>query len=150
MSNLVMDSVDDMWSLAKQKNIKIKQELIDDVYVMGDRLLLARCITNLLSNAIKYTFENRQVWVKISIRDEFVAVDVIDEGPGITKDNQKKLFERFVRFEETKHVEGIGLGLSFVKVVIDKHNGRIECRSEYGHGCQFSILLPVAPPDEVV
>ncbi len=150
MSNLVMDSADDMWSLAKQKNIKIKQELIDDAYVLGDRLLLSRCITNLLSNAIKYTFENRQVWVKMSIRDNFAVVDFIDEGPGISKENQKKLFERFVRFEETKHVEGIGLGLSFVKVVVDKHNGKISCTSEYGHGCQFSILLPLAPPDEVV
>ena len=147
MGNLVMDVVDDMWSLSQQKNIKLFQQLIDDAYVLGDRLLLTRCVTNLLSNAIKYTFENREIFIKLYIEHTNLVLDIIDDGPGISSENQKKLFERFVRFEQTQHIEGIGLGLTFVKIVIDKHNGQILCRSELGQGSTFSIVLPLAPPD---
>jgi signal transduction histidine kinase len=147
ITNLVMDVIDDMWALAKQKNIKINQEFADDEYVLGDRSLLSRCITNLLNNAIKYTPNDRQIWIKTTKKGPNFLLRIIDEGPGISQDNQKKLFQRFTRFQETAHIDGVGLGLSFVKVVVDKHEGHITCHSEYGKGCQFALSLPIAASD---
>ncbi len=147
ITNLVMDVIDDMWVLAKQKNIKINQEFSDDEYVLGDRSLLSRCVTNLLNNAIKYTPENRQIWIKSSKKGSNFLLRIIDEGIGISQENQKKLFKRFTRFKETEHIDGVGLGLSFVKVVVDKHQGHIACSSEYGKGCQFTLSLPIIVSD---
>ncbi len=144
IANLVMDVSDDMWPLARKKNIKLDCQIIEDVYVLGDRLLLNRCLANLVSNAIKYTDTNKNIFMNMELgKSKDIIINIIDEGMGISEKNQTQLFEKFVRFEETKNIEGIGLGLVFVKIVVEKHKGTIVCNSEVGKGTKFSITIPI-------
>lgn len=144
-ANLAFDVIDEMWPLAHKKHLKIEQNIQEDCYIMGDGPLLTRVLHNLLSNAIKYTPENRRIFVKIHTEKrgtQAIAVcSIKDEGLGISETDQRKLFERYARFHSNQRIEGIGLGLAFVKMVIDGHQGTIRCQSQSGKGSNFIIEL---------
>ncbi len=150
MANLMMDVVDDMWPLANKKQLHIHQHLDEEIYIMGDKVLLSRVFMNILSNAIKYSAENKNIRIHLYKQlkredgKEWAMCNIIDEGPGISDQNQKKLFQRYERFTEEKNTEGIGLGLVFVKTVVDGHAGRISCKSKLGYGTAFMVELPLA------
>lgn len=110
-----------------------------DAKIWADPDCLERILMNLLSNAFKYTPFGKKIQVLIDDNEKFLTIEIKDEGIGISKEKQKKLFNRFVSFNEDKNKPSTGIGLSIVKELVDKHGGKITIESEEGKGSCFSI-----------
>jgi two-component system phosphate regulon sensor histidine kinase PhoR len=111
--------------------------------VSGDRNYLLIVITNLVENALKYARE-AEVTIRISSELHYKKIAVQDNGMGIEKRYLRKIFKKFYRVPDgdLASARGFGLGLSFVKRIIDAHHGKIEVESAYGSGSTFRIKLP--------
>lgn len=146
---LLLDATDEMWSLVTAKHIAITVKVDDgDYWVKVDRTLMTRVLTNLLSNAINYSPENTaiacSVWAEQHEGIRHVVCRIQDHGYGIAPADQARLFQRFRRVEapnQPRH-EGVGLGLVFVKAVIERHNGEIHFSSIVGEGTTFTFSVP--------
>jgi heavy metal sensor kinase len=114
--------------------------------IKADRTQIGRLVTNLISNAVKYTPSGGRVKVELKCRDEVVLLIVSDTGVGIAADHLPHIFDRFyrVRKMQTKSVQGLGLGLSFVAWIVQVHGGKIDVDSVEGKGTTFTVSLPVA------
>jgi signal transduction histidine kinase len=114
--------------------------------VWGNPLRLGQAVSNLIGNAIKYTPEGGRIEIEIAAQEGQVIMTVSDDGIGIPADDLAHIFEKFYRVKgpETDGIAGSGLGLSLVKSIVEKHNGRIWVRSEAGVGSAFTIVLDVA------
>ena len=112
--------------------------------VQADKIHLTNVVFNLVDNALKYT-EKIPV-IKVGTRNEAqgIVVFVEDNGIGISKENQRKIFDKLYRVPtgNIHNVKGFGLGLSYVKAIVDKHNGWIKVNSELNKGSRFEILIP--------
>jgi two-component system phosphate regulon sensor histidine kinase PhoR len=131
---------------AEEKRITVESAGLSDLpSVHGDALALQQVFLNLLDNAVRYTPEDG----RISIRGEVVLhqlmVSITDNGPGIPKTEQGRVFERFYRTDAARSREagGTGLGLSIAKHLAEAHGGRIELHSEIGQGTTFTVVLPL-------
>lgn len=115
--------------------------------VQGSITQLRQAVANLVSNAIKYTPEGGHIVVMVRHERGRVAISVQDDGYGISPERQARIFERFYRAREpgTEHVSGTGLGLSLVKTVVERHEGRVWFSSVPGEGSTFGFWLPEAP-----
>ena len=117
--------------------------------VTGDKRKLREAIGNLVSNALKYSPSGTAVDVSVHDGEEAVAVEVADEGPGLSENDQNRLFAAFQRLtpKPTGGESSSGLGLYIVKQVVDLHDGNVEVDSTVGEGSTFRISFPVAEPD---
>ncbi len=112
-------------------------------YIFGDPIRLRQMIGNLLDNAIKYSKPGGSVKFDANSEDEQIILRISDNGPGIPRDEQPFLFERFFRASNVPdEIPGTGLGLSIVKSILDNHNGRIWVDSKVGEGTTFTVVLP--------
>jgi signal transduction histidine kinase len=111
----------------------------------GDRKLLRQVIENLFLNAIKYSPDGGEIKCKIRMRNDLnkLFFSIEDQGIGMTKEEVKKVFDRFYRAKNnfTENIAGLGLGLSICKDVVEAINGNIYCESEFGKGSKFTIEL---------
>ncbi|MFR4352108.1 MAG: sensor histidine kinase [Roseburia sp.] len=109
-----------------------------------DRGRLQQVVSNLLSNAIKYTDDGKQIEIVVENRADGAVLTVADEGIGIPKEEQKKVFERFYRIDKShsRKTGGAGIGLAIVKVIVQAHGGKVELESEKGKGSRFHVYLP--------
>ena len=114
------------------------------ITVYGQAALLREALDNLLSNAVKYTPANGQITVNLSADADFALLRVIDTGYGIPEESQDRLFSPFfrARTQETRRINGTGLGLHIVKNIVERHNGTVYFESEYGKGSSFGFMLP--------
>jgi signal transduction histidine kinase len=115
---------------------------------MVDPQRFAQVIDNLVSNAVKYTPSGGRVEVDLSVTHERVELVVIDTGIGISVRDRNHVFSRFFRTRHAaqRSIQGIGLGLSITKAIVDSHGGRIEVESEEGRGSTFRVRLPLDVP----
>lgn len=140
--------VDDVVSLqepqAADRGITITTKLPEQLPIItGDYNRLKQVLLNLTNNAIKYNIAQGQVTITITDLDNEVMIAISDTGPGIAKENQAHLFERFYRIPDGEgFTEGTGLGLSISARIMQEHGGRIEVNSERGHGSTFRCYLP--------
>lgn len=128
---------------AKDSNILIHSEVIDDeVYISYEEVY--QLLKNIIENAIKYGKNGGNVWVNITTVDNNLLIEIKDDGIGIPKTDQSRIFERFYRVDKarSKSTGGTGLGLSIVKHIVLNYNGSIELESEEGLGTKVSIYLP--------
>lgn len=116
--------------------------------VRADRDSLNMVLVNLLENAWKYTGENKRISVETKREGNRVVFAVEDNGIGIAKREQVKIFDRFYQVDRklTRNAEGCGLGLSIVKQIVDAHGGKISVESEPGKGSRFLVSMPVCRP----
>lgn len=135
-----MGSID---KYAKQKDITLifdtnKEECIVSV----DPQALDRICINIISNAIKFSPIGSFIYVTLMIDDENVKISIVDNGLGISKDDQKKIFERFNQGSKKSEYNGSGIGLDLVKSLVELHDGKITLKSELNKGSDFTVILP--------
>src|SRR5690554_248920 len=116
----------------------------DEPIVNADEVHITNILFNLLDNAVKYSEEAPHVVVKTENRKMGVSISIQDNGIGIAKDEVKHIFDQFYRVStgDQHDVKGFGLGLYYVKLIIDKHGGKINVQSKLGEGSIFTIWLP--------
>jgi two-component system phosphate regulon sensor histidine kinase PhoR len=121
------------------------QLLAENSYIKGDDVHITNVIFNLLDNAVKYSKEKPFIELSTENKNGFVVVQVKDHGIGIPKEHQTQIFERFYRVPtgNVHNVKGFGLGLSYVKRIVDVHNGKIKVESTVGKGTRFRIYFPI-------
>lgn len=112
--------------------------------VTGDAFHISNAISNLLDNALKYSKENLDIILSTESNERGIMIRVADHGIGISKEHLELIFEKFYRVPNgnVHNVKGFGLGLSYVKEIVDKHLGQVEVSSKPGKGSVFSIFLP--------
>lgn len=129
-----------------QKGTKIHYLQADEpCFVDGDPVHLTNVFYNLIDNALKYGGPDGIITVTCSRDTDNVHISVKDNGPGIAKIYRERIFDRFFRVPDNPdvhNVKGSGLGLHYVKQIIEKHGGTIQLRTETGKGCNFMINLP--------
>jgi two-component system phosphate regulon sensor histidine kinase PhoR len=115
-----------------------------ETLIKGDEVHITNVMFNLLDNAMKYSTGNPEITVSTEDKNDHIVVMVKDNGIGIPKEHQSQIFDRFYRVPtgNVHNVKGFGLGLSYVKQVIDMHNGKIKVDSAVNKGTVFSIFLP--------
>ena len=116
----------------------------DDLIVQADKLHLNNILLNLLDNAVKYSKERPVINIQISNKNHALQLVVADKGIGIMKEYQKKVFDKFFRVPtgNIHNVKGFGLGLNYVKKIVDVHGWAIKLESVYGQGSTFIISIP--------
>lgn len=112
----------------------------------ADRVHLTNIIYNLVDNALKYTEQKPSIKISTENQNHGIQISVSDNGIGISKDNQKKIFDTFYRVPtgNIHNVKGFGLGLSYVKAAVEKHGGLVTVESETGKGSTFKIFIPLS------
>lgn len=115
------------------------------VPVSADRHRLEQVLANLLDNAFKYTPRDTPVRVRLEAGPSSARVSIRDEGPGISSEDQARLFQRFQRVASSIHQPGLGLGLYISREIIERHGGTLDVRSAPGGGTVFSFQLPLEP-----
>ncbi|MGO4814388.1 CHASE2 domain-containing protein [Cupriavidus sp. 2MCAB6] len=145
LAGVVLDATDELWALASAARIALKIELEEEqTQVVAEPVLLVRAIANLVSNAIKFSPPQSTVTVRLYRVPKGLAIDVADQGRGIAEEDQGRLFQPFARLHGTGRdaPAGSGLGLVFVKTVVERHGGEIRLVSATGAGATFTIILP--------
>lgn len=120
------------------------------IRVFGDHGRLEQALVNLVSNAVKYSPTGAPISIAVGGTETEVSWSVSDRGPGISREDQAHLFERFfvVGRGRPESTGGIGLGLPITLLIVEAHDGRIEVDSEPGHGSTFRIVVPVGGPGQ--
>ena len=147
LHQLIRDSLKSMGLQIENKQGNVKLDLTAESFVvMGDKTHLTNALCNLIDNAIKYSGEKPELCIETSSGDQHIIISVADKGIGIEEEYQKKVFEKFFRVPtgDVHDVKGFGLGLAYVKKIVELHGGTIELRSEKAVGTTFTITLPNA------
>src|SRR4030095_918631 len=121
--------------------------------VVGDEEALAQALLNLVNNALKYTREEKSLRLEVRRRgDREVTIAVVDHGIGVAKGEQRKIFEKFYRAEDSlvHETKGSGLGLSLVEHIMEAHGGTVEVESTPGRGSPFTLVLRVEEGARIV
>ena len=132
-------------NVPSDKDVKMEIVAGDDLEIRADRMHLANIVCNLLENAIKYSREAVTIRIDYQQRtDGLLQITVADNGIGIVKADQRYVFDKFYRSESAKDqaIPGIGLGLSYVRLLVEAHGGTITFESIEGKGTTFTILIP--------
>lgn len=145
VQQVVNEAVDRNKLLAEERNISISLGGQIEQPVHGEADLLMTAVRNLIDNAIRYSPDNSAVGVGLRQRDGYAQISVTDQGPGITADEQERIFERFYRVDSarSRQTGGTGLGLSIVKHIVANHGGEISLWSQEGQGSTFTLRIPV-------
>jgi len=146
LDEVVRETITSLQPIAKKKRIRLLEQPAHRIPpVAADRSLITQAVKNLVNNAIKYSPERTTVTVSTALEAEAVRVCVEDRGFGIPAEARERVWDKFyrvVREGQEKDEESTGLGLSFVRQVVEQHGGRVELDSEEGRGSRFSFTLP--------
>ena len=148
--DLLLEVLSEFQALIAAKHLRVRVELeageADPVDIEADRQKVYLVIANLISNAIKFTLENGFIMVTLGRSEGKIYLRVADTGVGIPEGQREKIFEDFYQVERslTRRFEGLGLGLSIVKGMVEVHHGEILVESAEGRGSQFTVSLPIS------
>jgi two-component system phosphate regulon sensor histidine kinase PhoR len=130
----------------KNRNGKIFTSLHAENFILqADQVHITNVLSNLLDNAIKYCNLSPEIRIGTENKGDFLLISVTDNGIGISKADQKRVFEKFYRVPtgNVHTVKGFGLGLSYVKMIMEEHHGYVEVESELYKGSTFKLYLPL-------
>jgi len=117
--------------------------------IYADEMRVEQVIINFLTNAIKYSPGTHEIQINVNVKDEKIYVGVRDFGIGIAPDQQRNVFEKFYRVEETAiHFQGLGIGLYISSEIVKRHGGQIGVKSTMGEGSEFYFIIPVDTGEE--
>ena len=150
VGELISGCVTQLEAVAARQQVAMQVEAPADLPAMLlDEVLIRRVLLNLLANALKFTPEGGRITVRAAVTPDTddLAVEVEDTGMGFDPDFQQKVFDKFEQADSRQRGEwlGIGLGLTFCKLAVEAHGGRIEARSTPGQGSTFRFTLPRRP-----
>ncbi|MDB6121652.1 MAG: Histidine kinase [Pedosphaera sp.] len=143
---LVEQTVKLMQTYAAEQNIQVTLQIIGNpVPIDVDGKAIQQALVNLVDNAVKHSQKGAAVEVGLEFHESRVRLWVEDHGEGIPREEHEKIFERFYRLgsELRRETQGVGIGLSIVKHIVQAHHGKVTVRSEVGQGSRFTIELPV-------
>jgi signal transduction histidine kinase len=143
LANTVIDQV---ISIAEQKNITLQREIAGKICLEADEDRMIQLALNLIENAVKYTPEGGIVTVTAAQIHHQVCFTVADTGPGIAPEHLSHIFDRFYRMDRSRSRDqgGFGLGLAIAQQIAQLHGGEITVASQVGIGTQFSVTLPTS------
>lgn len=141
LKTFVADIISDMQSMATVGQ-KIVHDHAGNESVNLDKKLLKNILFNLISNAIKFSPEGALIEVATKVTNSSVNISIKDNGIGISKEDQKHLFERFFRGHNATHIQGTGLGLNIVAKYVELMNGSLDYESRENKGTIFTIIIP--------
>lgn len=148
LTAVLHQAVDDAWSAAKQRGVTLTRRLPDEpMWLRGDFGLLHRAVLNLLLNAVRFAPPGSEVEIALDVTPDTFQVHVTDHGPGIAEAAQGRLFERFSPGSGITRPDGTGLGLYFVRVVAEKHGGRIAVASRPGKTRFTLTIMAIRRPE---
>ncbi|HXH76772.1 MAG TPA: PAS domain S-box protein [Bacteriovoracaceae bacterium] len=144
LCNLVKDVTERYSSQIQDYGSTLRLECVSGVNGNWDKFRLEQVATNLLTNALRYG-QGKPIAINVFTASDKAVLSVSDEGIGIAKENQKRIFDRFERAVSASEISGLGLGLFIVKQIVEMHQGSIEVVSELGKGSKFIVTLPLRP-----
>lgn len=146
LAALAVEVADCLQVLAEEKGQSLVVDAAEPVFAEIDPTTMRQALINLVDNAVKYS--PQQGHVRVVVRRTAAGeanIEVIDDGPGIPKDHQARIFDRFYRVDKgrSRDMGGTGLGLAITRWAVEVNDGRIELESAEGHGSSFRIVLPI-------
>lgn len=150
IDDVVADALDRSQTSAQASGITLVSGGISGLKVLGDREQLTKALRNLIDNAISYSAPKTRVAIGVKLEETIVEISVTDQGIGIPRNAQDRIFERFYRIDPARSrvTGGTGLGLSIVKHVVANHGGEVKVWSVEGSGSTFTLRLPLANQQE--
>lgn len=144
LSKLILEVIEKFKYEFESKNITINNNIKEDIYINGDINKLNQIFINLLSNAVKFTNNSGEVSTSLFKKEDFIIVEIKDNGIGISSNDLPYIFERLYRGDVSRNRKtgGSGIGLTITKTLIEAHDGNIEVESEEGIGTKFIIRFP--------
>ncbi len=149
LHQLLQNVVDKIGIQVKERKGLLETHLKANLYQLkADRVHLTNVFYNLIDNANKYSRQQPKISVSTRNENDGVVISIADQGIGISKENQRKIFERLYRVPtgNLHDVKGFGLGLSYVRIVTERHGGKVEVQSELGKGSRFDVFIPITRP----
>jgi two-component system heavy metal sensor histidine kinase CusS len=133
---VVFEAIEEIKSFANTKHINLKCKIEEPLQIQGYDNLLKIAIKNIIKNAISFSHENSNVMLRVYKDKKNIIIRIEDNGIGIAKEEQKKIFEKFYRVEKSrnKYLGGSGLGMAIVKNIMNLHNGTIDIISKENIG----------------
>ncbi|MBI5551524.1 MAG: HAMP domain-containing protein [Desulfobacterales bacterium] len=148
---LVATCIASLRPTAEAKRVQITSEIMPETPdVLGDAQYLRQVFLNLIGNAVKFSDAQARIWVRVGTLDKRnrLTFSIVDTGPGILEEDLDKLFNKFYRGTSVReHLDGVGLGLSITKNIVEAHGGTIWVESQVGKGTTFSFTLPAVQPN---
>jgi heavy metal sensor kinase len=142
VSELARAAVDVYQDVADEKGVRLLTHLAIGAMVMADQVRLGQVIANLVDNAVKYTPVGGTVEVTTVREPSSVTLVIKDSGVGIAAEELPRIWQRFYRADRSRSEQGLGLGLSLVKAIVEAHGGQVEAQSAPGIGSTFTVRLP--------
>jgi two-component system, OmpR family, sensor kinase len=150
LAQIVQQAVAAHTAAAGTAGVQLSLDAAAPVMVNGDRDRLRQVLDNLLDNAFRYAPAGTAVTVTVQRDGADARLSVQDLGPGLSAEDQQRVFDRFYRADRSRSRQsgGLGLGLAIAKAIVGAHQGKIWVRSEPGQGTVFAVLLPASWPVE--
>jgi len=147
LNDIIVEVINQLTPQAERQQLSIKTELAPDLpAVRADTDRIKQVITNLVHNAVKFTPSGGNISISSNYDDRYVAVDVTDEGIGISRSDLPHIFERFYKSDRARAGGGTGMGLAIAKHVVEAHGGNIRAESREGKGSTLSFNIPRETP----
>ena len=146
---MILELIKNRLNAFRLENIDKKVNVIEDLKLVDkivniDEFQFTIALNNILSNALKYGGDPPEIKVEAGIINETLYISVVDNGPGIDREEQRNIFTKFYRGNRNrKNIKGLGLGLFYVRKIIEMHGGTVELNSKPGKGSEFTIILPI-------
>lgn len=144
VAEVIDSAVDSYAEVAQEKEVKVQSMIPEGWWVAGDLGALRRVFANLLDNAIKYTPAGGEVRITAQRHDGTITVHLADTGRGIAPEDLPRIWDRLFRGDRSRSERGLGLGLSFVRAIVESHDGEVAASSQPDQGTRISVTLPEA------
>lgn len=154
LNEIIEQTLNSLQTKLDNKDIKIKKTTDPELpLIKVDKMRLHQVMINLLENAISYSPEKGKIFIEVEKIGSEIKVSVIDEGPGLPDDKIDKIWQRFYKIDKARtrtKQKGSGLGLSIVKNIIKKHDGRVEVENTSGKGAKFSFYIKLDNQEKII